>query len=194
MANFKTRAMTDDEFRLIVTTIRDGFTTADGVRVRPAPIVSAAILAQGNIGLRIGDLLRIKLSDFVYERGKYRFNNFVEQKTGKVRNLPISTEFYTHLQSYAIENGIGKDERLFPVAVRTVQHHLKQASDYLGLTGISSHSARKYMDSTLYQATHDPELVRSVLLHSSIQVTQNYLSIEPEAVGQALQNHFVLPA
>ena len=195
MANFKTRAMTDDEFRLIVTTIRDGFTTADGVRVRPAPVVSAAILAQGNLGLRIGDICnKLKLSDFVYEQGKYRFNNFVEQKTGKVRNLPISTEFYTYLQSYAIEHCIGKNESLFPVSVRTVQHHLKRVRNYLDLTDISSHSARKYMASALYQKSKDPELVRTVLLHSSITVTQNYLSIAPEAVGQALQDFSVIPA
>ena len=185
--------MTDEEFKLIVTTIRDGFTTADGVHVRPAPVVSAAILTQGNTGLRCGDVLRLKISDFVYERGKYRFNNFVEQKTGKVRNLPIATEFFTYLQSYAIENGIGKDERLFPISVRTVQHHLKQVSDYLGLTGISSHSARKYMATKIYQSSKDPEVVRSVLLHSSITVSQNYISLAPEAVDRALQNHCSIP-
>ena len=194
MANFKTRAVTADEFKSIVSTIRNGFTTVSGVRVRPSPVVAAALLAQGNLGLRIGDICRLKLSDFVYENGRYRFGSFVEEKTKKVRTLPISSEFYAHLQSYAIKNGIGESDLLFPVSVRTVQHHLKQATDYLHITGVSSHSMRKFLATSLYSQTKDPELVRSVLLHSSIQVTQNYLSIEPEAVGQALQNHFVLPA
>lgn len=195
MANFKTRAVTADEFKSIISTIRDGFTTISGVHVRPAPIVAAAILTQGNLGLRIGDICnKLKLSDFVYENGRYRFGSFVEQKTKKVRTLPISSEFYTYLQSYAIKNGLGENDILFPVSVRTVQHHLKQACDYLHISGVSSHSMRKFLATSLYLQTKDPELVRSVLLHSSIQVTQNYLSIEPEAVGQALQNHFVLPA
>ena len=195
MANFKTRAVTADEFRSIVTTIRNGFTTVSGVRVRPAPVVAAVVLAQGNLGLRVGDICcKLKLSDFVYESGRYRFGSFVEEKTKKVRTLPISSEFYTYLQTYALENGIRPNEPLFPVSVRSVQHHLKQVCDYLQITGVSSHSMRKFLATSLYSQTKDPELVRSVLLHSSIQVTQNYLSIEPEAVGQALQNHFVLPA
>jgi len=194
MANFKTRAVTADEFKSIVCTIRNGFTTVSGVRVRPAPVVAAALLAQGNLGLRIGDICRLKLSDFVYENGRYRFGSFVEEKTKKVRTLPISSEFYAHLQSYAIKNGIGENDLLFPVAVRTVQHHLKQACDYLHITGVSSHSMRKFLATSLYLQTRDPELVRAVLLHSSITVTQNYISIAPEAVGQALQDFSVIPA
>jgi len=194
MANFKTRAVTGDEFKSIISTIRNGFTTVSGVRVRPAPVVAAALLAQGNLGLRIGDICRLKLSDFVYENGRYRFGSFVEEKTKKVRTLQISSEFYTYLQTYALENGIRPNEPLFPVAVRTVQHHLKQACDYLHITGVASHSMRKFLATSLYLQTRDPEIVRSVLLHSSIQVTQNYLSIEPEAVAQAIQKHIVLPA
>lgn len=195
MANFKTRAVTADEFKSIISTIRNGFTTVSGVRVRPAPVVAAAVWAQGNLGLRIGDICNnLKLSDFVYENGRHRFDNFVEGKTEKVRTLPISSDFFSHLQSYAIKNGIGENDLLFPVSVRTVQHHLKQACEYLHITGVSSHSMRKFMATSLYLQTKDPELIRSVLLHSSIQVSQNYLSIAPEAVEQALQNHFVFPA
>ena len=162
--------------------------------MRPAPVVAAALLAQGNLGLRIGDICRLKLSDFVYENGRYRFGSFVEEKTKKVRTLPISSEFHSHLQSYAIKNGIGENDLLFPVSVRTVQHHLKQACDYLKITGVSTHSMRKCLATSLYSQTKDPELVRAVLLHSSIAVTQNYLSIAPEAVGQALQDFSVIPA
>lgn len=194
MANFKTRAVTGDEFKAIISTIRNGFTAASGMRVRPAPVVAAALLAQGNLGLRIGDICRLKLTDFVYENGRYRFGSFVEEKTKKVRTLPISSEFYTYLQTYALENGIRPNEPLFPVAVRTVQHHLKQACDYLGLRGVGSHSMRKHMACSLYQRHKDVELVRTVLMHSSVAVTQHYLSIEPEVVAQALQDFSVLPA
>ena len=96
MANFKTRAVTADEFKSIVSAIRTGFTTVSGLRVRSAPIVAATVLAQGNLGLRIGDICnKLKLTDFVYENGRYRFGSFVEEKTKKVRTLPISSEFYT---------------------------------------------------------------------------------------------------
>ena len=116
------------------------------------------------------------------------------REQGCVHLMDYDVDIYQAVsECYAIKNGIGESDLLFPVSVRTVQHHLKQATDYLHITGVSSHSMRKFLATSLYSQTKDPELVRSVLLHSSIQVTQNYLSIEPEAVGQALQNHFVLP-
>ncbi len=194
MANFKTRAVTDDEFKLIIDTIRGGFTTISGAVVRPSPVVAAALLAQGNLGLRIGDIIRLKLSDFVYENGRYHFNNFVEEKTKKIRTNTVPVEVYSYLQSWALEQDIKPKERLFPIAVRTVQHHLKLTCDYLGLENISSHSFRKRLSFALYSQEHDIELVRTVLLHSSTNTTQHYLSVEPKAVEQALKHCVILPA
>lgn len=41
---------------------------------------------------------------------------------------------------------------------------------------------------------YNVELVRQLLQHSSVAVTQHYLSVEPKIVEQALQKHIVLPA
>jgi len=193
MANKKTRALTTEELTKIVETLRQGFTTADNVHVRSQPRVAAVIITQANTGLRIGDVLNLRLSDFIYKNGRYHFNDFIEQKTKKVRSYSITTELYTFLQAYALEHGIKPKERLFPITVRTVQHYMKLVSDYLGYENIGTHSARKYLATEIYTQTKDLEIVRSVMMHSSIAITQRYLSYEPERVEEALQQVVVIP-
>ena len=194
MANKKTRAVTHEELTQIVNLIRSGYITADGKHIRPNPRVAAIIILQSNTCLRIGDAIRIRLVDFTYSDGKYRFNNFKEQKTGKVRNYSITTELYSFLQTYALDNGIKPTDRLFPVSVRTVQHHIQLACDYLGLENCSTHSFRKYMATQIFMQTKDLEITRSVLLHSSIMTSQIYLSYEPEKVENALQQIVAIPS
>jgi site-specific recombinase XerD len=41
---------------------------------------------------------------------------------------------------------------------------------------------------------YNVELVRTLLQHSSIAVTQHYLSVQPEIVERALAQHIKLPA
>lgn len=194
MANYKTRAITDDEFKLIIDTIRSGFTTATGERAEPSTKVAMVLILQANIGLRIGDIVKLRLSDIIFEGGRYHLD-IIEEKTKKARIFTVPTEVYAYLQSYALEQGISPKSRLFPIAVRTVQYHLNRACDYLGLVGVSTHSFRKYFAVSIYtENDFNVELVRTLLQHSSVAVTQHYLSVEPKLVEQALQKHIVLPA
>lgn len=194
MANYKTRAITKSEFNLIIDTIRSGFTTATGERAEPSPKVAMVLILQANIGLRIGDIVKLRLSDIVFEGGRYHLD-IIEEKTKKARTFTVPNQVYTYLQSYALEQGISPKSRLFPIAVRTVQYHLNRACDYLGLVGVSTHSFRKYFAVSIYtENDFNVELVRTLLQHSSVAVTQHYLSVEPKLVEQALQKHIVLPA
>lgn len=194
MANYKTRAINEQEFKLIIDTIRNGFITADGVRVEPNCKVAMALILQANIGLRIGDIVKLRLSDILFEGGRYHLD-IIEEKTKKARTFTVPTEVYTYLQSYALEQGISPKSKLFPIAVRTVQYHLNRACDYLGLEGVSTHSFRKYFAVSIYNENDfNVELVRTLLQHSSVAVTQHYLSVDSKTVETALQKHIVLPA
>lgn len=194
MANIKTRAIDRDEFELIIATIQQGFTTNAGQRVRPNTRISAALILQANLGLRIGDIVRLRLSDFIYESGRYRLQ-IREQKTGKERTTTVPNEIYIFLQKYALEhNLINPKSRLFSLTVRAIQSHLKLAADYLGLENISTHSFRKYFANSIYLQDYNVELVRVLLNHSNVAVTQHYLSIDTKQVEQALLKHIVLPA
>lgn len=194
MANKKTRAINKEEFQKIIATIRTGFVLPGGDRIRPNERVAVALTLQANLGLRIGDIVHLRLADIIFEGGRYHLN-MVEQKTGKARNFTVPAEVYIYLQNYTIQQGLRPTQKLFPLTVRAVQLHLQKVCRYLGITGVSTHSFRKFFAVSIYMENdYNVELVRQLLQHSSVAVTQHYLSVEPKIVEQALQKHIVLPA
>ncbi len=193
MANKKTRPVNKEELLQIIDTIRKGFRLPNGVAVRPNEKVANAILTETNLGLRIGDVLRLRLCDIVLEGDRYHLD-IVEQKTGKRRTFTVPADFYIYLQNYALARGLKPTQRLFDLSTRAVQNHLHMVCDYLGLDNVGTHSFRKMFAVDLYTSSgYNVELVREILQHSSVAVTQHYLSVEPRAVQQALENHLILP-
>jgi site-specific recombinase XerD len=79
------------------------------------------------------------------------------------------------------------------MTVRAVQKQLKRAADYLGLSGISTHSFRKYFATSIYlENGYNIELVRTLLQHSSAAITQKYIGIGTKDMEDALQQHIKL--
>ena len=197
MANKKTRPLDDEEFEKIISTIRQGFVHPSGDRYKPNERIVAALLTECNLGIRIGDVCKLRLNDILFQNGKWRLN-IVEQKTGKVRNFLVPNEVYMFLQDYALRNNIKPTQRLFDISVRTVQNHLQRTCEYLGITGIGTHSFRKKFCSDIYNSPdpnigHNPTLIMELLQHSSLNTTMAYLSVSSKLAEQALQNHVVLP-
>lgn len=194
MANKKTRALTEQEYFLLIDTIRKGFVTAEGIRIKPNPRIGMLLTLQGNLGLRISDTINLTLSDIVKDSNRYRLN-IVEQKTGKKREFTVPTEIYSYIQSYMIENGIKPTQRLFDIGIRVVQKYIKIAATFLGFEGIGTHSLRKYFCTEIYNNNgYNVELVRQLLQHSTVAVTQHYLSVQPQLVEQALAKHIKIPS
>jgi integrase len=194
MANKKTRALTDEEFSLIIQTIQHGFITADGKKIKPNSRIATALCLQSNLGLRIGDIINLKLSDIVKDGSRYRLN-ITEQKTGKKREFTVPNDIYTYLQSYALEKSIRPNQKLFPITVRQVQKHLQITTEHLKLENIGTHSFRKFFAVSIYNNNnYNVELVRQLLQHSSVAVTQHYLSVSPQLLEQALQKHIKIPS
>ena len=81
MANKRTRAINREEFEKIIETIRTGFILPNGECVRPNVRIAAALILEANLGLRIGDIVRLRLADILFESGRYHLN-IIEQKTG----------------------------------------------------------------------------------------------------------------
>lgn len=194
MGKYKTRALTETEFEQIIQVIRAGFTDKKRKSVQPNRRIATALVLQANLGLRIGDIVQLKLSDIVMESGRHRLN-IVEQKTRKRREFTVPTEVFSFLQGYAIDEGIKSNQLLFDVSARHVQRHLGKVAAYMGLERVSTHSLRKFFAISIYNnSNHNVELVRHLLQHSSVAVTQRYLSVQPELVEQALAGHVKLPA
>lgn len=188
MANKKTRAITSDEYNLIIDTMREGY-TYNNKEVRPNNRIATALVLEANLGLRISDILNLRLNSIVKDGERYRLD-IVEQKTGKTRTFTVPTDIYTYIKIYTLEEGIRPTSPIFPISERVVQMYLKNVCDYLNIEGVSTHSFRKYFATSIYiNNDYNIELIRRLLQHSSTTTTQRYIGIDTAQVERALNNH-----
>ena len=152
-------------------------------------MVATALVLEGNLGLRISDILRLRLSDIVSDGGRYHLS-ITEQKTGKKRIFTVPLVIYQYIENYCLRNGIGRNELLFPLTARAVQKQLALVCGFLGYEGISTHSFRKWYATEIYRNNgFDIALVQRLLQHSSATVTQRYIGIEPQRIEKAIEGH-----
>lgn len=180
----RTVAITTEQFDEIITTMQRGFTGC-----RPNERVATALVLEANLGLRISDIVKLRLSDIVKDGKRYRLD-ITEQKTGKKRTFTVPFPIYQYIENYCLRNSIGRNEPMFDITTRAVQKQLKLVCDFLELDGISTHSFRKYYATEIYNNSgHNIELVRQLLQHSSAAVTQRYIGIQPDEIETAIMNH-----
>ena len=185
--NKKTLALTTEQYTDIIDTMRKGFSGC-----RPNHRAATALVIEANLGLRISDILNLKLNDIVKDGDRYRLD-ITEQKTGKKRTFTVLTELYNYIKIYCLENNIKPHEIIFPIFERAVQKQLKIVCDYLGYDGISTHSFRKFFATNVYMNNdYNIVIVQRLLQHSTPEVTQKYIGIEPKAIEDALAKHSCL--
>lgn len=190
--NKKTIALTEEQYKEIISTITSGFTCLDGHVVKPNKRIATALSLEANLGLRISDILQLRLSAIIRDGDRYRLN-IVEQKTKKKREFTVPTDIYIYIQNYALENNINPAAKLFDMSERAINKHLKLVCDYLEYSGIGSHSFRKYFATSIYVNNHyDINLVRVLLQHSSTVTTQRYIGLQSKEIEDALKNHIKL--
>lgn len=181
------QALTTEQYQTIIQTMKAGSGS-----LRANPRIAAALTAEANLGMRIGDILRLRLSDIITDGGRYRLN-IREEKTGKKRTFTVPQAVYSFLTDYATSQRIARDELLFPLTVRAIQKHLKAVCDLLGYQNISTHSFRKWYATDIYNASgHDIILVQQLLQHSSPMITRRYIGISEEKVESAIANHVLI--
>lgn len=181
------KALTTDQYTTLIRAIRTG----NGA-LRANPRVAAILTAEANLGMRIGDILKLKLNDIIRDGNRYRLN-IVEEKTGKKRSFTVPDAVYDFFCTYCREHDIAPDECMFPISVRAVQKHLKAVCDALGYSDISTHSFRKWYATDIYEQNgHDIVLVQQLLQHSSPVVTRRYIGISDAKVEQAIAGHVLI--
>ena len=177
-------ALTTEQYEQIINTIQRG-----GARLRANPRIAAALMIEANLGIRIGDVLRLRLSDIVKDGGRYRLN-IAEEKTGKPRVFTVPPEVYQFLRGYAEAHSIRPDDLLFPITERAVQKHLKAVCDVLQIENVSTHSFRKWYATEIYKRNgNDILLVQQLLQHSSPTITRRYIGISDERMEAAIAGH-----
>ena len=182
--NRKTVALTTEQYKEIITTMKEGF-----VGFRPNERVATALVLEGNLGLRISDVLRLRPSSIVLDGDRYRLS-IREMKTGKDRVFTVPLVIQQYIENYCLRNKIGRESLLFPITVRDVQKQLAHVCDYLGYKGISTHSFRKWYATEIYKNSgFDIALIQRLLQHSSSSTTQRYIGIEPQKIEEAIEAH-----
>ena len=182
--NKKTKALTTEQYKEIIQTMKEGFCGC-----RPNERVATALVLEGNLGLRISDIVKLRLCDIVLDGDRYRLE-IVEQKTGKSRIFTVPLVIQQYIENYCLRNGLRRDELIFPLTERAIQKQLKIVCDYLGFEGISTHSFRKWYATEIYKNSgYDIALVQRLLQHSSAATTQRYIGIESQRIEMAIQNH-----
>jgi len=189
--NKKTRAVDEATFKLIIATMRNGF-VMDGVSYHPNDRIATILVLEYNLGLRVGDILQLKVDSFVKDGSRYRLDIY-EQKTSKYRNFTVPVEVYSYVRDYAYAHSISPSSRLFSITERAVLKHLQVVCKYLNLDGVGSHSFRKGFATNVYVNNHyNIELVRTLLQHSSVTVTQRYIGIGSKELEDAITKNVCL--
>lgn len=143
-----------------------------------------------NTGLRISDILKLKVSDV---KGKSHIS-IKEKKTGKNKRLLLNAPFKVELDEYIAD--MQDDEPLFksqkgdnkPIGVVRAWGILKDAAEKCGLDEIGTHTLRKTFGYHFYQQYKDVALLQDIFNHSSESITLIYIGINADIVDDAMRN------
>ena len=141
-----------------------------------------------NTGLRISDILKLKVSDV---KGKSHIS-IKEKKTGKNKRLLLNAPFKVELDEYIAD--MQDDEPLFksqkgynkPIGVVRAWGLLKDAAEKCDLDEIGTHTLRKTFGYHFYQQYKDVALLQEIFNHSSPSVTLRYIGINADIVDTAI--------
>jgi len=184
-------ALTTAQYKSIIGVMKQGFKNGDK-EFRGNNRIATVLVIQANLGLRIGDILELRLNDIINDGDRYRLN-IIEDKTDKKRTFTVPNEIYNYIKMYTLENGIKSTSKIFDITVRSVQKQLKFVTQYLNFQNISTHSFRKYFATQIYiNNNYNVALVRELLQHSDLKTTQKYINIGTETIEKALNNHIQL--
>ena len=140
-----------------------------------------------NSGLRIGDLLQLRVGDVRTSKTKWRDRvSIVEHKTGKRKDFPLSETAKKALMEYlqTRPEAVSADP-LFPsrkwgqpLQRGQAWEILRTAAQSVGVTDpIGTHSLRKTFGFWAYRSGIDLALLQSLLNHSSPSTTLAYIGI-----------------
>lgn len=142
-------------------------------------------------GMRIGDILRIRIKD-VYKKHGIKIK---AQKTGKEINIKFNTELKKAIDYYASGKEPGeylvKSRQGYNKPISRIQAYriLDGIAEKFNLDNIGCHSLRKTFGYHYYYATgKDIVAVQRALGHSDPSVTLRYIGIVQEDIDRGIDN------
>ncbi len=143
-----------------------------------------------NTGLRISDLLQLKVKDV---RGKTHIT-IKEQKTEKTKRFPIYTiqdevdSYIKHMKdnSFLFPSREGQGKK--PLSRYQAWKILNDAGKSVDLEEIGTHTLRKTFGYHFYQKTKDVAMLQEIFNHSAPSVTFRYIGINQDMVDNAMRD------
>ncbi|PAQ15054.1 site-specific integrase [Bacillaceae bacterium SAOS 7] len=140
-----------------------------------------------NTGLRISDILRLKVNDV-----KDRYIVVVEQKTKKQRWIKVTSELRKALKEFIADKE--DNEYLFksrqgrnkPIGRSMAYKILRRAADEFKLKNIGTHTLRKTFGYHFYYQTKDVAMLQEIFSHSDPAITRRYIGVNQDAIDQAM--------
>lgn len=178
------RPLRDFEYKKIMNLLNTGFTYYDNklkrdTKVRPNKKVALALLIEANIGLRVSDVVKLKVKDVI--KGEIYIR---EKKTNKLQVRRLNNNLVNIIEKYSEQNNLRLNDLLIKLTERQIQRIVKKVVDYSEIKDVSTHSFRKYFAMSVYVKTKDILLVQQLLNHSSLGVTQRYLSVNQDLLDE----------
>ncbi|WP_218014648.1 tyrosine-type recombinase/integrase, partial [Bacillus toyonensis] len=140
-----------------------------------------------NTGLRISDILKLKVGDVQGSHISMR-----EMKTGKQKRIQITSALKRELKwfsegreigEYLLKSRKGKNR---PIGRSMAYKILKSTAAEFGLDEIGTHTLRKTYGYHMYMQTKNIALLMEIFNHSSEKVTLRYIGVNQDAMDKAM--------
>ena len=148
-----------------------------------------------NIGLRVGDLLRLKVKDVL--EGTHI--DIIEEKTGKRKRFFVNPKLRREVQKYVRKSGLSMDHYLFPSRngrgtkpITRIQAYrvLNKAAEYAGVEEVGTHTLRKTFGYQHYQKYKDIALLQQILNHDNQKDTMIYIGLTQDLMDETLEDFY----
>lgn len=147
-----------------------------------------------NVGLRIGDLLKLKVKDVA---GKTHII-IREEKTKNVKGkgekkFKINDALRLEIKEYT--KGMSSNDYLFPsrtgqgskpISRIMAYYILKDAANHVGFEEMGTHTLRKTFGYHFYKQYKDVALLQRMFNHSSPSITLRYIGISQDEMDRAI--------
>ncbi|OGO77185.1 MAG: recombinase XerD [Clostridiales bacterium GWB2_37_7] len=141
-----------------------------------------------NTGLRISDILPLRVKDIFVNSGEFRdYLVLKEKKTKKEKKIKLNDALRKRIKPYVKENNLLSEDYLFPSKKGThigrIQAYrvLKEAADLVGIENFGTHSLRKTWGYWTYKMSkYNIGLIMDTFNHSSQSITLRYIGVNQD--------------
>jgi len=141
-----------------------------------------------NTGLRISDILPVKLKDVCNDNGTFHdYIELNEKKTGMVKKIKINIALRKEIETFMKANTMAASSYLFSSRKGThigrVQAYrvLKEAAEHVDIENFGTHSLRKTWGYWTYKMSeYNIGLIMYTFNHSSPNITLRYIGINQD--------------